>query len=350
MNIAGIAKSRFLYALVACYAVAAIWPAPGAWLLSLSPLPQEVFGQRQFLQIALAAAVFLASLSVGRQLQTRLSLRSVQLAAVAAVWKMALGLLMLTVIASVLPWVSSATPLAGLVVGLAVVVSMPTAVSAVAWTSHRRNDTAVALLATVTTTIMTPISVGLFFALVRVSGVGAPNGLEYQSAIGLLMACLIVPGAAGILVGRLLSRRCSLRFVGPVNSGLILALNYANASLVFPWIQSMHSFGPAILAVLLTLAVLCVLLPAARWICSAVSAAPRQAAAMRYAIGMSNTGLAIVILAGAGQANPWMLLTPAVFTLLQHVAAATLERASEPAITRLAAERPRETAAIYAGS
>ncbi len=339
-------RFTFLHALIACYVVAMFWPAPGQWLLSVRPLPEDPFGQHQFLRIVLAVAVFLASLAVGRQLRGRLSRHCVGLAAVAAVSKIVLGLGMLGLIALAMPLAAGSSALTGLMAGLAVVVAMPTAVSAIAWTSRTRSDETVALLTTITTTIGTPITVGLLLALIPLTGRGSIDAVDYQYTLNVLFCCLIVPGAAGICVGRLaIAEGANLAFVGPVNSCLILALNYCNASLLFPSIFPSQSVLPAIVASMLALAVLVILMSAGKLIGSALRATPRQAAAMRYSISMYNTGLAIVIVAEASHANPWIVLTPAVFTILQHIAAAGIERAAA-----VPCERPRESPAICVGS
>jgi BASS family bile acid:Na+ symporter len=144
-----------------------------------------------------------------------------------------------------------------------------------------------------------------------------------------LLLCVLGPSLLGIVARLLLGgRRYAAARPGLklVNSAILLALNYANASASLP--QAVADPDPDFLAV--TLAIVsgqCALAFAAGWsVSGALGASRAQRASLMFGLGMNNNGTALVLAAAALQHDPRVMLPIILYNLVQHLAAGVADR------------------------
>jgi BASS family bile acid:Na+ symporter len=105
------------------------------------------------------------------------------------------------------------------------------------------------------------------------------------------------------------------------NSIILVALNYANASVSLPQALAQRDFD--FLALTLGIVVtLCVLAFAAGWsIARQQNAAPSQAASLMFGLGMNNNGTGLVLASMSLANHPRVLLPIILYNLIQHLIA-----------------------------
>src|SRR5258708_18482572 len=131
--------------------------------------------------------------------------------------------------------------LQNLLVGLALIVSMPIAGSSTAWAQNANGNLSLSLglvfLSTVTSPITTPIVLHLFGYLTQNDYSEDLHELASQGTGGFMMLTVVMPSLGGIIVhfvfgeGRIHALRAALKLANYV---VLLLLNYSNASIALP--------------------------------------------------------------------------------------------------------------------
>ena len=324
-------QRHFLWLLLGCYALAAFWPAPGQilrqWQWSPGDKPDLIFNVPLLL---LALMLFSAALLTELK-QIRIVLRHpwILCAALVAVW---LGPALLVVAAGyVLPSAVDGQATTGVLVGLALVATMPVANSSVGWTQHAKGNLALALALVVVSISLSPL---LTRQLLSVLGMSLSaeeqaycEALVDQFSGWFFVIWVILPTAAGFLCRYLITPARVGRF-GPwfalASATALLMLNYINSALALPEVYD----APRLL--LIVTAVLAAALSAVGlalgWALARVlRLATDTRSALLFGLSMKHTGLAL-ILAGAVLVNqPLAILMIMLATLMQHLLAGVVQ-------------------------
>lgn len=336
-RLADFARRRFLWLLVATYALAMVWTAPGMamrrWELpAIAAARVNISIPLLLLAVMLFSAAVLTDLS-----QIRIVSRHplVLAAALLAVW---LGPAVLVLVAGWLvpPNIDSQST-AGLLVGLALVATMPVANSSVGWTQNADGNLGLSLALVVLSILLSP---WVTPNLLNLLGMSLSDGERAycQALVGqfsgwFFIVWVILPTAAGLACRLLLAARrveaMSSRFI-LASAAALLLLNYINAALALPRIRDSSLIlltATAVLAVALSLVGLA-LGWAMAWI---IYVKPATRAALMFGLSMKHTGLAL-ILAGAVLADqPLAILIILLATLTQHLTAALVQWWLQPA-------------------
>jgi len=330
-RLAHIVRRHFLWLLIACYALAAFWPAPGLamrhWEWSSArfgnvPLSLPLF----LLAVMLVCAALLTDLSQIRLVSRHPIVLSV---ALVTVW-LAPALLVLAA-GWIVPWAIGGEATTGLLVGLAIVATMPVANSSVGWIQNARGNLGLGLALVVLSITLSPWITPNLLSLLGMSL--SPHDQAYCETIVsqfsgvFFIIWVILPTAAGLLARYLIT---SAR-VATVQNWLVLAsaaalllLNYINSALALPKIRESPGsqlFAAAVAATALS-AVGLISGWAIGWLLQLKS--PTRAALM-FGLSMKHTGLAL-ILAGAVLADqPLAILVIVLVTLVQHLLAGIVQ-------------------------
>ncbi len=218
-------------------------------------------------------------------------------------------------------------------VGLALVASMPIAGSSTAWAQNADGDLALSLGLVLLSTLISPLTTPLAMHAVGHLAAGdyaedlhelAAGGVTGFLAIGVLL-----PMAAGV-AGRMALGEARLTIAKPglklVNLAVLLVLNYANAASALPRAVARPDwdFLGVTLAVVV---VMCGTSFAAGWaVARAVRADGPRRASLVFGLGMSNNGTGLVLATTALADHPLVLLPIIIYNLVQHVAAAVADR------------------------
>ncbi len=337
-RVAGFLGRHFLALLFASYAVAALWPGPGLGLRGLS-LGRVGIGsirtEATLPFLMLACLLFNAGLSVRLSQIGGLIRRPRMLGAGLA----ANVLFPILFILSVSWWMQfwhNLDEAQNLLVGLALIASMPIAGSSTAWSQNADGDMPLSLGLVLGSTFLSPLLTPMILHAVGFVAIGdyaedlhelASGNTESFLAIGVL-----APSLLGILAGRAIGPE-RLGAIKPhlkvINSLILLALNYSNAAISLP-----HAIAhPDLDFLTISLGVvtaLCVLAFTVGWgLARWLSAGREQQITLMFALGMNNNGTGLVLASMALADHPNVMLPIIFYNMVQHLiagAAGTLIR------------------------
>ena len=322
---------HFLWLLMACYALAALWPAPGIAMRQWEWTAVEI-GDVPFSLPLLLLAVMLFSAALLTDLsQIRLVSRHpiVLLIALVLVW---LGPALLVLAAGwLVPWIVDGRATAGLLVGLALVATMPVANSSVGWTQNASGNLGLSLALVVLSITLSPWVTPNLLSLLGMSLSDQEQAyceaLVAQFSGAFFIIWVILPTAAGLACRYLITSR-RVEFLGSwfvlASAAALLMLNYINSALALPKI---HEAPISLLAATTLLAIALSLVGlvlgwALAWL---LGVKPQTRSALMFGLSMKHTGLAL-ILAGAVLANqPLAILMIVLATLVQHLLAGIVQ-------------------------
>lgn len=321
--------SSLLLGLLAAYALAILWPAPGVSLREMQFWQGKWGLNVSFSHLLLALLMFCGGLAATSHCQYPFRKRSRRLVLATFVsWWMPLVSVMSLVLVMRL-FFADALPAAypQLVTGLLVLAAMPAASSSIGWTHLIGGNLNLALGLVILSTLTVPLCAPLVFQLGGVAVAGS-----FIVGTMWLASWIVVPAASGFFVARVrASKKRNRRNSAPGRGAtkwcaltVIVLLNYINASVVLPRFVEGEAGagGPVVLLALALIGALCLLNQLqSRLLFHWLPIAIADQAAIRLGITMKNTGAGLVF-AGASLSNqPLALLPILILTIMQHLAA-----------------------------
>lgn len=224
--------------------------------------------------------------------------------------------------------------LQNLLVGLALIVSMPIAGSSTAWSQNANGNLILSLglvfLSTLLSPFTTPLVLHTFGFLT--SGDYSEDLHELASSQGtnaFMVFTVVAPSLLGIVVHFLLGeKRTSLfkPYLKLVNFIVLLLLNYSNAATTLPEAFAKPDADFLVFVFCTTLS-LCTAAFASGWLLSRwLKADKSDQAALMFGLGMNNNGTGLVLAAAALSDHPAVLLPMIFYTLVQQILAAIVDR------------------------
>lgn len=331
-NLAGLLKRHCFWLLLACYVLAAVVPRPGqqirAWRWTPTSLPAtEITIPLVLLAVLLFCAAVQTDVAHIRSIRSK---PWALLVGTIAVW-IAPALLVVAA-AWALPLMVDVPANSELLVGLALVASMPVANSSVGWTQLVRGNLALSLSLVLVTIFLSPWMTPALLGALRFT-LNAADQSNFLSLIdnfsgAFFIIWVVLPTAAGLacrhsLGGERVAALSNSLTVASVGS--LLALNYANASLAFPEVFHQSQISTLAAAVVLALAVCAVGLITGTVIARLLQEDTPTRLALMFGLSMKHTGLAL-LLAGAVLAQQRLAILMIVLaTLAQHLLAGFVE-------------------------
>jgi BASS family bile acid:Na+ symporter len=219
-----------------------------------------------------------------------------------------------------------------ILVGLALVASMPIAGSSTAWSQNADGDLALSLGLVLGSTFLSPWTTpAALVALGWLAHGTYAHDLQALATYGtssFLLVCVLVPSLAGMLARWALGEArmaAAAPYLKLVNSTNLLLLGYANASVSLP--QTVADPDWDFLAVMLAIVVsLCLLAFAAGYVIARFLRSDRaQQASLMFGLGMNNNGTGMVLAAMALSNHPRVLLPIIFYNLVQHLVAGAVD-------------------------
>ncbi|HEY3391540.1 MAG TPA: bile acid:sodium symporter [Lacipirellulaceae bacterium] len=322
-------RRHFLWLLLGCYALAAIWPGPGAWLRQWTWSPGSVPSLTVPL-VLLATMLFSAAL-LAEVAQIRAVIQQPLLVCVAtlAVW---IGPALLVILGGYLvPLFVSEQPATGVLVGLTLVATMPVANSSTGWTQNSHGNLALSLaLVVLSIALCSFVTPGMLSALGM--SLSASERAYFEALVNrfsgeFFIVWVIVPTLAGFACRWLLTpRRVALvaHWFIFASAGALLLLNYINAAIALPPLTDSPllvvfvtaSFATALSAVGIF----------SGWLIARLLRQPvEMRTALLFGLSMKHTGLALVLAASVLANQPFAILMLVLATLSQHLCAAFVQ-------------------------
>lgn len=331
-DLAGFLKRNCFWLLVACYALAAIVPEPGRqlrlWRWTTTSLPATAI---TLPLVLLAVLLFCAAVQTDfAQIRAIRSRPWSLVLGTIAVWIAPAALVILA--AWLLPLMVDAQSNAELLVGLALVASMPVANSSVGWTQLVRGNLALSLSLVLVTIFLSPWMTPALLGSLRFT-LSAADRSDFATLIdsfsgAFFIIWVVLPTAAGLACRHSLGseRVAALSNILTVASvGSLLVLNYVNAALAFPEVLEQSQLSTLVATIVLALAVSAVGLAAGWFLARMLREDAATRAALMFGLGMKHTGLALILAGAVLSEQRLAILMVVLATLAQHLLAGLVE-------------------------
>ena len=328
--VSGFINRHFLWLLLGSYAAAGFAPRLGVWIRDVS------FGEVGLLQQETRITLPMLMLAL-LLLNAGLGVRSSQLKWLPRVSLVLFAGLAANVLVPV-AFIFGATPVLGfwldrdevqsILVGLALVASMPIAGASTAWSQNTNGDLVLSLglvvMSTLLSPLTTPVTLGAVGALATGDYADDLRGLAAHGTEIFLMVCVIVPSLLGIflswIVGeaRLVAAKPHLKLFNWLN---LLLLIYVNASLSLPEAIAYPDLD-FLLTALGIAVVMCVLAFGSGWALARLFRTDSaQRTSLMFGLGMNNNGTGMVLASVALADHPRVMLPIITYNLVQHLVA-----------------------------
>lgn len=340
--VSGFLHAHFLWLLLGSYAVAALWPAFGLWIRDVPLGELGLVGRRIRITLPmLMLALLLLNAGLGAHTSRLRSLgRSALLLGSGLAANLLIPITFIFGVSQIMRAWYEPDEVQNLLVGLAVVASMPIAGSSTAWAQNNNGSVALSLGLVLSSTLLSPLMTPVALHCVGLVASGSYattlHDLAAQGTGMFLAICVVLPSCLGIL-GHMVVGGPRIDGVKPhlklVNSVNLLLLNYSNASISLPRVFAQPDWD--FLAMTLGFALgLCVLAFASGWwLARLLRAQPAQRISLMFGLGMSNNGTGLVLASLALGHLPRVMVPVLFYNLVQHLVAGTaalLVRAPAP--------------------
>ncbi len=318
--------------LIGSYALAAVAPRAGVWIkdVKLGELPQLQLSVS--LPMALLA-LLLFNAGAGMDVSRLRNLKhSATLLGVGVAANLFVPVAFIFVVAQSMRLWHNPDEVQNILVGLALVASMPIAGSSTAWSQNANGDLSLSVGLVLLSTALSPITtpLGLHSVGFMTSGDYSSDLHELaQSGSGsFLLVAVVAPSLLGIGWGRLMGNQrvaASKAYLKLINCVVLLLLNYSNASISLP--QAIQKPDPDFLVVTLFVsASLCLVAFASGWfVARSLQANPSERAAIVFGLGMNNNGTGLVLASMTLADHPQVMLPIIFYNLVQHLAAGSVD-------------------------
>lgn len=325
---------HFILILLGSYAVAALFPALGLMVRDFSIAEVTVFNETVKVSapmLMLAYLLFNAGFGIKTREMAGLNKKpSMLLMGLAA--NIAVPLLVIAGLSALAANWHNNDELQSILVGLALVASMPIAGSSTAWAQNANGNMAISvglvLLSTVLSPVLTPF--GLQAVSLVTSGDYSEDLVELSQTgtRAFLLLSVIIPVVTGMVVRHLLTdeRAVKLRpFLKLTNSAILVVLIYSNAAISLPK-AFLHPDWDFLALVAAVTGGLCFLMFTAGWLVSRMARCNiEEKVSMLFALGMNNNGTGLVLAGMALSDHPNVLLPIIFYNLIQHLAAGSVD-------------------------
>lgn len=329
-----IVRKHFVWLLVGAYACAAMVPRPGLWIRHLS-ITEIVFGEERVSLSAstlmLALLLLNAGLGARRISWSRLK-ESTSILYAGVAGNVLVPVVFIFLVSYALHWWHDPDETQNILVGLALVASMPIAGSSTAWSQNSDGDLTISLGLVILSTLVSPLTTPLILRSISFAAAGQYSqdlrDLAHGGTKLFLLLFVLFPSVVGLIISSAVpaSRASSLaQWIKLINLLVLLLLNYSNAAVALPQIVANPDFD-FISVVLSVVTILCVIGFGAGWLTARLLNVnrPRRIALM-FGLGMNNNGTGLVLASLSLTQYPRVMLPIILYNLVQHLVAACVD-------------------------
>jgi bile acid:Na+ symporter, BASS family len=325
---------HFLLILCGAYVLSGILPQPGLLLRSVSFGEVHLFGSTIKVSLSLLMLSFLllnAGLGIDTgELKQILKRPTAMFAGFLA--NLAVPVLLILSMRGVMELWHSNDELQNLLVGLALIVSMPIAGSSTAWAQNANGNVSLSMglvfLSTILSPFTTPYVLHIFGHMTGGDYSEDLHELAKQGTDAFMMLTVVLPSFLGIVLHYVFGDE-RVKKIKPVlkfcNFVVLILLNYSNAATTLP--QVFGNTDVDFLALVCgTTFILCATAFAAGWLLSKILKSDKsEQAALMFGLGMNNNGTGLVLATATLSDHPNVLLPMIFYTLAQQLIAAFVD-------------------------
>jgi BASS family bile acid:Na+ symporter len=324
---------HFLWFLIGSYALAAVFPSFGLEIRDVAF--RDFLGEETTLTLPmLMLALLLVNAGLGvRTSELRNLLRGPSALVAGLVGNLVVPIGFIFLMSQGMRFWHNPDEVQNILVGLALVASMPIAGSSTAWAQNANGNLALSLGLVLFSTFLSPLTTPLALHSVGLMAqepyAQELHALAFYGTGSFLLICVLVPSLVGILLHRLLGEAriaAAKPYLKLVNSINLLLLSYSNASVSLP--QTIADPDWDFLAVTLAIVVsLCVLAFASGWLIARLLKVDlAQQGSLTFGLGMNNNGTGLVLASMTLAAYPRVMLPIIFYNLVQHLVAGVADR------------------------
>lgn len=326
----------FIWIIVSSYIVAALLPDLGLRVRDLSLGSVDVFHHRMILSlpgVLLASLLFNAGLGV-KTTDLKHLLREPAVLVGGIFGNLATPLAFIIAVSFTMRLWHNADEAQQILVGLALVASMPIAGASTAWAQNANGNLALSLGLVLVTTLLSPLLTPLVLHSVGFVTTGDYSEDLHELAAGGVMSFLgtwvILPSLLGMLTNWVVGERrmgAVMPYLKLLNFGVLVLLNYSNASLTLPNAASHPDIDFLVVMFAIVIA-LCILAFASGYVLARVFQTDDEGTvSLMFGLGMNNNGTGLVLASLALSDHPQVMLPIIFYNLIQHLVASSVDLA-----------------------
>lgn len=356
---------NFLWFLLGSYAVASVFPAPGLWLRDVSLGEFTLGGGTTRLSLSMLMLSFLllnAGLGVERSQLKNLFQKPLTLVSGLAA-NLLIPIAFIFGVTLLMRMWHNHDEVQNILVGLALVASMPIAGSSTAWSQNANGNMALSLGLVLCSTLLSPLTTPIALHSVGLMTTGDYSEDLHELASGgtnaFLAVSVILPSILGIVLHAILGNArvgAAKTYLKLGNFAVLFLLIYSNVSISLP--QAVRRPDYDFLAVMFVIAIgLCSFAFSAGWAISRLlRVCQGEQTSLMFGLGMNNNGTGLVLASMALADHPAAMLPIIFYNLVQHVVAGGVdrlllrERPGAAAATALQSEAVKPSTAAGAAS
>jgi len=324
---------HLLWFLISAYTIAAVFPTTGLWIRDLRFDDRSIFGAKvhvSLLLLLLATLMFNAGLGVKiSHLQSLIHKSRVLFTGLTV--NLVIPMTYIFLVTLVMRLWYEPDEAQHILVGLALVASMPIAGASTAWVQNSNGNLALSLglvlCSTLISPVATPVALQVFGEMASEEYEAVLHNLAAYGSGAFLSLWIVLPSLLGLSV-RLAIPEVQLTTVMPfiklLNAIVLLLLNYSNASVSLP--QAVADWDLDFLAVTLGLTMgLCFAAFASGYGVSVLFKVDRaEQVSLMYGLGMNNNGTGLVLAALVLASYPRVMVPIIFYNLVQHLVAGSI--------------------------
>jgi bile acid:Na+ symporter, BASS family len=321
---------HLLWLLIASYALAAVRPGFGLWMRDVSIWHMDLFHENSSISIPMLLLAFLL-FNAGLGLKEMPSARWLRKGAVlgyGTLGNLLIPLLFILGMSQAMHFWHNGDEAQNILVGLALIASMPIAGSSTAWAQNSEGDMSVSLGLVLLTTFLSPITTPIILHSVgwMTTGTYSANlhALAQTGTGAFLMCFVLLPSLAGLLVRAAVGAaraEAAKSYVRIANMAALLLLSYSNAAVSLP--KAFAQPDPDFLVMIVVMVSgLCLVAFGSGWLIARLTGADRgQESALMFGLGMNNNGTGLVLASAALADHPLVMVPIIFYNLVQHLIA-----------------------------
>lgn len=326
---------KFIWFLLAAYALATMLPGFGLWLRDVSFGQVSFWGSATRVSLSICMLSFLlfnAGLGAQPAELIKLFRRPVEVV-VGLIANLMVPIAFIFCLTQIMRLWHSTDEVQNILVGLALVASMPIAGSSTAWSQNANGNMALSLGLVLLSTFLSPLTTPLALDAVGFMTKGdysedlhelASGGTNAFLAAGVILPSILGIGLRAVVGGE---RIAALKpWLKLTNLVVLFLLIYSSASVSLP--EAMRNPDYDFLAVMLVIAgSLCLVAFGAGWLLARMfHVGPAEQASLMFGLGMNNNGTGLVLASMALSDHPKAMLPIIFYNLVQHLVAGVVDR------------------------
>ena len=322
---------KFFHCIILSYIVAGLFPQCGIWIRGVE-FGQFVFFDGSTVKVSLplvmlSALLLNAGLGINKgEIFNLLNYPKILIVGLAANLVIPIGFTYLISL-SMRFW-HNPDEVQNILVGLALIASMPIAASSTAWAQKSKGNLALSVGLVLASTMLSPATTPLGLHAIGFIAHGDYAEDLHEIAQGgtsaFLFISVLLPTSLGILLHFILSTKAIKAANKPIkdfNLINLLMLNYANASLVLPKVFVNPDWDFLLVIAIIT-GGLCILAFYAGYIIAGqLGSPPPEKYSLMFGLGMNNNGTGLVLASLSLADHPSIMLPIICYNLIQHLVA-----------------------------